>query len=211
MGAPPWPAKAARGAGGPGCSLLGLAPTPHAGGRAWPARISLMRVWYPTCRCRASRLSRCNTRGSRRIAINWRGAVPIGGRPTRRITRNCSSVASGMSEESTLRALAVESPLFLAGLPRADDADDLLIVPPPHGIGDNQHTACHRLPDAKEPRLLEGDLVLEQARRSLRAIPLEHALSIYETTHQESGACEAGAAPGRDPSRLGRRLRASAA
>ena len=59
--------------------------------------------------------------------------------------------------------------------------------------------------------LLEGDLVLEQVRRSLRAIPLEHALSIYETTHQESGACDAGAAPGRDASRLGRRLRGSAA
>src|SRR5438094_2546930 len=166
MGAPTWPAKAARGAGGPGCSLLGLAPTPHAGRRAWPARMSLMRVWQPTCRCRASRLSRCNTRGSRRIAINWRGAVPIGGRPTRRITRNCSSVASGMSEKSTLRALAVESPLFLAGLPRADDADDLLIVPPPHG------RLTHRMPEIralKTPRvgedrsgLLEGDLVLEQ-------------------------------------------------
>src|SRR2546425_10295700 len=67
----------------------------------------------------------------------------------------------------------------------------------------NREIRALKTPRVGEDRsgLLEGDLVLEQVRRSLRAIPLEHALSIYETTHQESGTCEAGAAPGRDPSR----------
>src|SRR3972149_4779686 len=87
-----------------------------------------------------------------RIAISRRAAAPKGGRPTRRIASIWAGEASGMSEKSILRRIG--RPLFAARAARADDADALAIVLPPHGVGHDEHVAGRRAAQPQEPRVL---------------------------------------------------------
>jgi hypothetical protein len=117
---------------------------------------SLMRDWYPSPRCLASRRTAPSTRGSIRIAISRRAADPNGGRPTRRIARSWAGDASGMSAKSIRRCRRIGRPLDAARLARTDDTDVLAIVWPPHRIGHHEHAAVCRPAQSQATRLPVG-------------------------------------------------------
>ena len=162
--------------------------------RACRARTSLIRVWYPTRRRRASLRNCSRTPASTRIAISWRGSSPSGGRPTRRIAFSCSADESGMSEKSICRR--VRRPLAAARSPRADDPDRFGIATSPECVRDHEHASTSRSTKPQEPRLrrrvlqvraiervgiqedghrvVERDAVLRRVGLSLPRVPLEH-------------------------------------
>src|SRR2546426_3650942 len=87
-----------------------------------------------------------------RIAISRLGSAPNGGRPTRRIARSCTGEVSRISEKSIPRRRRVGRALFAARAARADDANPLAIVSPPHGIGNDEHAPRHRTAQSQESR-----------------------------------------------------------
>jgi hypothetical protein len=159
-----------------------------------------MSVWYPTRRRRASLRNRSSTAASTRIAINWRGSSPSGGRPTRRMAFNWSADESGMSEKSIWRRVGRALPT--ARPPRADDPDRFRIATSPECVRNHEHPSAGGSTKPQEPRfrrgvlqvraieclgiqedrhsVLEGDAVLRRVGLSLPRVPLEHWFSIYE-------------------------------
>src|SRR2546425_9725867 len=66
-------------------------------------------------------------------------AWPLLGRPTRRARRSCSSVNSGISEKSIWLS-GIGFPLFVARLPRADDANAFrAMFQPPERVDHRKH------------------------------------------------------------------------
>ena len=150
--------------------------------------------------------------------MSCRAWAPIGGRPTRRIARSCSSDASGRSEKSIARRTAVGRSFFAARPPRADDADRFAIVCLPLRIGHDQDAVKHRASDLEKPSFfcgvpdvraierdgiseyrrgfIECDAMLDEICRSLLPVPLEHLFSIYRTRARTQNAdnCAGGTA-----------------
>src|SRR3981189_3726992 len=79
-----------------------------------------------------------------RIAINCL-ALPVTGRPTRRARRNCSSVASGISERfNALSGICLA--LFAGCLARADDAYRFFfILEPPDRVNQREYISVYTL------------------------------------------------------------------
>ena len=81
-------------------------------------------------------------------------AIPMDGLPTRRIRRNCASVASGISEQSICES-GICFALLAARLSLADDPDCfLLMLRPPDRIHHKEDFPHYRLPDSLTPPFL---------------------------------------------------------
>ena len=133
--------------------------------------------------------------------MSCRASVPIGGRPTRRIVRNCSSDSSGMSEKSIFARATVRRAFLAARPPRADAADRFALASLPLCAGDHRNTIENRSSNPEEPwffrpvagvrgsqgsrvgedsrGLVERDAVLDEIRHGLLRVPFEHVFSSY--------------------------------